>query len=255
MAEFRNIHTRIWKDPWFCGLEAEQKLLFIYLFSNERASVCGMYELPLRFIAFECGLSEKVVLDAFAVFEAAHKAYYRDGVIWVVNLKKYNDSGDNGKIQVRVSKDLSSIPDCELKKMYYLYNNIPYPYGIDTPSKDDPRDRDGEETETDTEKKQTPKISTTSYPGIFTKVTKMQGIPFTETEKVLGAFNTLTLRFTEIQPLVDYLLPFWDKWSKSKTKDGRFYSKTNCTWLYDWAVTGETPTNGNGKPPAEEEHF
>ncbi len=44
MADFRNIHTHIWKDAWFCELQPDEKLLFIYLFSNERASVCGMYE-------------------------------------------------------------------------------------------------------------------------------------------------------------------------------------------------------------------
>jgi len=126
MAEFRNIHSRIWKDPWFSTLPAEQKMVFIYLFSNERASICGMYELPIRFIAFECGLSEDAVAQAFEAFEKAEKAYYRDGLVWVVNLRKYNEMGDSPKIRTRIEKDLDLSPDCELKRRYYAHHQIPY---------------------------------------------------------------------------------------------------------------------------------
>lgn len=31
MANYRQIHTQIWRDNWFLDLEADEKLLFIYL--------------------------------------------------------------------------------------------------------------------------------------------------------------------------------------------------------------------------------
>lgn len=146
MAEFRNIHTRIWKDDWFSELEVDAKCLFIYLFSNERASVCGMYELPLKYIAFETGIDKKRVVEILGEFEQAKKVYYRDSLVWVVNLKKYNDSGDNAKVRIRTAKDLETIPDCELKKMYFEYHKIPYPH-LQIPY---PEKKSETDTETDT---------------------------------------------------------------------------------------------------------
>ena len=61
MSEYRQIHMKIWKDAWFLDLEPDHKLLFIYLFSNERSSIAGIYELSKRIMAFETGLtSEKI---------------------------------------------------------------------------------------------------------------------------------------------------------------------------------------------------
>ena len=42
MPGYRQLHTHIWSDNWFAELEPDLKLLFIYLFSNERASICGL---------------------------------------------------------------------------------------------------------------------------------------------------------------------------------------------------------------------
>jgi hypothetical protein len=118
MAEFRNIHTHIWKDKWFCELAVDEKLLFIYLFGNERASVCGIYELPLKFIVMETGIDKNRVLEIIDTLSKAKKVYYKDDIVWVVNLRKYNDCGNSPKVQSRIAKDLEAIPDCEIKQMY-----------------------------------------------------------------------------------------------------------------------------------------
>ena len=90
MADYRQIHTKIWKDTWFLQLPAEDKLLFIYLFSNESTSVAGIYELPVMAMAFETGLSIEYVTEALERFREAGKVYYENGIVWVVNLRKYN---------------------------------------------------------------------------------------------------------------------------------------------------------------------
>lgn len=153
MAEFRYIHTRIWKDNWFCDLEQDAKLLFIYLFSNERASVSGIYEIPLKYLVFESGLERDRVIELLKQFRADKKVYYdfETGVVWVVNLRKYNETTSE-KVQTRLSKDIASIPDSDVLRIYCQHHQIPYPYGINTPPNRD-RDRDGEETETEGEEK------------------------------------------------------------------------------------------------------
>ena len=133
MANFRQIHVSIWKDPWFLDLEPDEKLLFIYLFSNESTSLAGIYEIAFKVICFETNLSGEFVSKTLEKFEKADKVYYRDGIVWVKNLRKYNSSKSD-KVLIRVQNDINEIPDCELKQMYIAYYdaNISYTDGIDS---------------------------------------------------------------------------------------------------------------------------
>ena len=97
MGFYRQIHTKIWKDGWFLDLSSDHKLLFIYLFSNERANLVGLYDLPIKVICFETGLDREVVEAGLAVFvEQAGEAFYADGWLrytWGV-LKKMRKDAD-----------------------------------------------------------------------------------------------------------------------------------------------------------------
>jgi hypothetical protein len=124
MAKYRQVHTHIWKDGWFLDLEPAHKLFFIYLFSNERASISGIYELPKRVMSFESGLTLTEIQDAFNAFAEAGKALYQDGVVWVVNLRKYHET-KSPKVQKCILDDVERVKDCELKGIYMQR------YGID----------------------------------------------------------------------------------------------------------------------------
>ena len=138
MSGYRQLHTRMWADGWFIELSPEQKLLFIYLFSNQRASVCGLYELPLRVMVFETGLEIEVIRKCFTVFSRSGKAFYDHAasVVWVVNMLKYQGSS-SPKLLARIDADIKAVPECDLKKKFLeAYPNntvlIPYGDGIDT---------------------------------------------------------------------------------------------------------------------------
>jgi len=140
MANYRQIHTKIWKDGWFIDLSPKDKLLFIYLFSNERACLAGIYELPLRVIAFETGLSEDQVIEALDRFARAGKAFYQDGLIWIVNLIRYNaHSLTNPKIRGNIESSLQEIPNCPLKQSWIKHYNslVPEEQELDTHSSDE----------------------------------------------------------------------------------------------------------------------
>jgi len=125
MARYRQVHTKIWKDGWFAELEPEHKLFFMYLFTNELASISGLFELPKRVMIFETGLTSKQIDDAFAIFSAADKAYFEDGIVWVVNLRKYHET-KSPKVQAAITKDIEAVKPCNLKEIYS------HRYGIDT---------------------------------------------------------------------------------------------------------------------------
>lgn len=130
MSIYRRIHTKIWSDNWFSGLETNTKLLFIYLFSNETTSISGIYELPLRRIEFDTGLDVDTIKTILCNLERTGKIFYDydASVIWVKNLQKYNDS-TSIMIKKRIIADIKSISDCEAKRKY-----IEYQHRIDTVS-------------------------------------------------------------------------------------------------------------------------
>lgn len=113
---YRLIHDKIYTDAWFIDLEPDAKLLFIYLFSNRNVSTCGIYELPLPIIATETGIERPRILDILTGFAALNRAHYENGIVWLPNLRKYQDSGSI-KTKVRMRTDLEAIPDCRLKRV------------------------------------------------------------------------------------------------------------------------------------------
>jgi hypothetical protein len=94
MATFRQIHNHIWKDSWFFELSVPRKLLFIYLFSNDRAHTSGVYEIPLQVLLFESGLEPEEAREALAYFQESGRVYFDQdtGHLFVRNMMRYNGS-------------------------------------------------------------------------------------------------------------------------------------------------------------------
>ncbi len=89
---------------------------------------------------------------------------------------------------------------------------------------------------------------------VFNKVTGMFSIP--DPEKTIPALDGLYYQHgKDEEKLIAYLKPFYEAWKERRTKDGRFYSKTNCGWLYEWAVAGEIPANGKTSAPQFVEEY
>jgi hypothetical protein len=120
VSVYRQIHTRIWQDAWFLDLLPEEKLLFIYLFSNEHAALCGLYELPLKTMSFETGLRTDAITLALHRFQEAGKAFHEAPYVWVPNLRKYNES-TSPKVAAKITSELADVPDCNLKRAYVGY--------------------------------------------------------------------------------------------------------------------------------------
>ena len=134
MSYFRQIHTLIWKDEDFLNFNRDEKLLFIYFFSNESTTLSGLYKMPLKVVNFETGLSMKIIKSALEKFESLEKIFYRDGYVFVKKFQFYNKGGQF--VAISIKKELDLLPDCEIKRLYmqYIHPNIPYPYPMDTPS-------------------------------------------------------------------------------------------------------------------------
>jgi hypothetical protein len=132
MANYRQIHVSIWKDSWFLDLEPDEKLLYIYLFSNENTSLSGIYRLARRVIYFETGIDKKRSDEILRKFEEDGKVYTQGDVVWVVKMRKYHETSST-KVQKRIHDDIDIIPNCDLKNKYIAYysmeNRVSIGYG------------------------------------------------------------------------------------------------------------------------------
>src|SRR3990167_10785715 len=128
---YKQIHVSIWKDEWVLDLSPEEKLLFIYLFSNENSSIAGIYKLALKVISFETGLDLSFIDISLRKFWEAEKSYFENIIVWVRNLRKYN-ANNSPLVIKRLEAELREVPECQLKQDYisYMTGNIPYPYHI-----------------------------------------------------------------------------------------------------------------------------
>ncbi len=124
MAEYRFVFTKMWRDDdWFATLDAEQRVLWVYLFTNPSASVCGMYELSVRTTSNETGLSQEKIHAILAEFVAAGKAAWDGKVIWVKKMRDYQAT-NSPKVKTRIDKDIAAMPDTVVKRAYLVAYGI-----------------------------------------------------------------------------------------------------------------------------------
>ena len=72
--------------------------------TNEHTSLCGIYELPLRIMAFETGLDMEMLFKIMKRFEDDKKAYYKDGWLSLTNYEKFQVINQSMKINADNAK-------------------------------------------------------------------------------------------------------------------------------------------------------
>lgn len=116
MAKNRMINTRFWADSWIVSLDPTEKLLFLYLLTNERTNLSGIYELPLRYIAVETGIDREMIERILTRFENDGKVQYIDGWIYLKNFQKYQNK-KNPSIKLGIKREMSSLPASVLSRI------------------------------------------------------------------------------------------------------------------------------------------
>jgi hypothetical protein len=127
MAKQRYINTRFWSDTYVSNLDPIEKLLFLYLLTNERTNICGIYELPLKIMSVETGIEKEMIEKIFARFEKDNKVFYRSGWIQLVNFTKHQDFG-NPKIKKGIEMCLCQIPP-NISQSLYSMDSLYIAYG------------------------------------------------------------------------------------------------------------------------------
>ena len=130
MAVYRQVSINFWQDAFVLSLTPEEKYFYLYLMTNSKSSLSGIYELPYKIIEIETGYNRETVEKLITKFEKYGKiAYSRENSeIMLLNWIKHNKPS-SPKTLARVKKELEEIKTKEFVDMYVqLVKNL---YGID----------------------------------------------------------------------------------------------------------------------------
>jgi len=243
-ANFRQVHVHAWKDEWVLDLEPDEKLLFIYLFTNASTSLAGIYKIAFRVICFETGIDSKRAKEILEMLEQAEKAYYSDGVMFVRNLRKYHETRSD-KVQIRIKNDIAKIPDGKIKG---IYTKI---YPIDTVSLKE-EDKDKEEDEKNLPP--TPPESL-SGPQIQAVIIDVSGVYMDININRLGNVKKLLIDYGEDKTKSGLALAL-NGWKSQTRKDNQqpytVYNQGWIDWGYEYLTDGiKRWENGDGMSTLE----
>jgi hypothetical protein len=117
MAQSRYINTRFWKDNYVVELNPSDKLLFLYLITNQNTNIAGIYEISLREMAMDTGFDKDAIERMLEKLRTDAKVYYVEGHIIVRNFM--NHQSDNQKIQQGMANIIEKLPQ-RLRKFIVL---------------------------------------------------------------------------------------------------------------------------------------
>ena len=86
--KLRSINTKIWSDSWFETLQPTYKLLFLYILTSSPTNMIGVYEITLRKIEYDTGITKATIIKILESFKKDRKVIYVDGFIHIVNFLK-----------------------------------------------------------------------------------------------------------------------------------------------------------------------
>lgn len=95
MAKLRFVNTYFWMDGYIVELDPTEKLLFLYLLTNPLANIAGCFEITVRQIAFDTGISTVDVQRSLQKFEKDGKLIHRDGWLFLANFLKNQNLNKN----------------------------------------------------------------------------------------------------------------------------------------------------------------
>ena len=106
----RIIYTKFWNDNYISNLNHREKLAFLYFITNEKVTICGIYELPDKYIKMDLNLTQKELDRIKQKFAKDNKFVFIDGWIKIVNFELYNNFTGNLNEKAK-EKELALIPE------------------------------------------------------------------------------------------------------------------------------------------------
>ena len=126
MAVQRYISSSFWSDDWVDSLSVKEKLVYLYLLTNDNTSICGVYKLTIKRIKDDTSISRQKITDILQKFADDKKAYYVDEYIVLPNWLKHQHL-NNESVRLGTIRALKALPDhiiAFLREPCHFYYNI-----------------------------------------------------------------------------------------------------------------------------------
>lgn len=101
------VNTRFWSDNFIRSLNPLDRYLFIYLLTNDKTNICGIYELPIGILCFETGIDKETIPVMLKNLEP--KVVYVDGWVIIKNFIKHQATSSLA-VQKGIKAEISKIP-------------------------------------------------------------------------------------------------------------------------------------------------
>ena len=109
MSVRRFIAPEIWRRDWFLALSSEQRIAFIWAFTNDAVNACGVYRPGFTAAASTLGFDVEKAVEAISA-QSRRLIYFKDeGLLWVVNFLRYQSCA--GKFTQGAVRRLVEITD------------------------------------------------------------------------------------------------------------------------------------------------
>ena len=124
MANYRPILVQIWKDPHFQEFTISEKLIFIYLFTNESVTESGVYRLTFKTITDMTDVKKSKVEEAILETFKKRIAYDpENSMIWVKNFLRYNGHGKPNLLVRSILNDYKVSKKSNVWEGYWEHNS------------------------------------------------------------------------------------------------------------------------------------
>lgn len=135
MSKQRYLDTKFWSDGYVEDLDPVEKLLFLYLLTNERTNVAGIYELPRKIMSVETGIEKSMLDKILERFEKDGKIYTYEKWVRLVNSDKHQNLS-NSKIQIGRNRIIDALSTEVKDRLYmthaYVSNNLDSDLDLDS---------------------------------------------------------------------------------------------------------------------------
>lgn len=112
MSKQRVVRDEIWDDDWFFDLSSDEKLVWLFLLTNPRGNIAGIYKLNKKWAALATGLDSKTFNTILKKFVKDSKIIDAESWIGLLNFHKHlayrNDSVAQGIL--RLYKERTGCP-------------------------------------------------------------------------------------------------------------------------------------------------
>lgn len=105
----RIVKSTFWTDPFVESLDPTEKLVFLYLLTNDSTNIAGVYEITTRRIAFETGIDRDMIQKILTRFEESGKVKYRNGFVILRNFLKHQNN--NPSVRAGIDRVVNELPE------------------------------------------------------------------------------------------------------------------------------------------------